>query len=81
VSDLKLQIVDGSIDDLIICAMAQIGGRATIDEITKEIHSYNDGKAVERALIESALYALSTMMAGNSARSMSLFSTMVSVTR
>jgi hypothetical protein len=54
----KLPIVDGSINDLIISAMAQIGGRATIEEITAEIHSYNGGKNVERAQVESALMAL-----------------------
>ena len=54
----KLQIVDGSIDDLAISAMAQIGGRATIDEITTEIHSCNGGKNVERHQVESALMAL-----------------------
>jgi hypothetical protein len=58
VSDTKLQIVDGSIDDLVISAMAQIGDRATIDEVTAEIHSYNGGKNVERHLVESALVAL-----------------------
>jgi hypothetical protein len=54
----KLQIADGSIDDLVISAMAQIGGRATIDEITTEIHSYNNGKNVERHQVGSALVAL-----------------------
>jgi hypothetical protein len=54
----KLPIVEGSIDDLIICAMAQIGGRATIEEITAEIHSYNAGKNVARLQVESALTAL-----------------------
>jgi hypothetical protein len=56
--EMKLQIVHGSVDDLIICAMAQIGGRATIDEITAEIHSYTAGKNVERHQVESALAAL-----------------------
>jgi hypothetical protein len=54
----KLSIVEGSIDNLIICAMAQIGGRATVDEITTEIHSYNDGKNAEQRQVESALMAL-----------------------
>ena len=47
-----LPIVDGTIDHLLLCAMAQIGA-ATTDEIVTEIHSYTDGKDVSREEVES----------------------------
>jgi hypothetical protein len=51
---MKLPIVEGTIDHLLLCAMAQIGA-ATTDEIVTEIHSYTDGKDVSQEEIESTL--------------------------